>query len=163
MHAGLSRRLITGIAAALVSIAGVGIGNAQSTEPSIGTWKLDVAKSTFSPGPAPKEATLTIEAAGPGLKVAVAGVDGEGKPTQWGYTANFDRKEYPVTGNNPNADVVSLRRLPNAYRVSYKKAGKDTIVNGVSVSADGKTLTVASSGVNAQGAPVKSTLVFMRQ
>ena len=53
---------------------------AQGTDPMNGVWKLNVAKSTFSPGPAPKESTLTIESAGPGRKVSVTGVAGDGSP-----------------------------------------------------------------------------------
>jgi hypothetical protein len=160
----MSRGRIHGLAAALVTILWVSPGTAQSADPTYGTWKLDVAKSTFSPGPAPKELTVTIEADGPGRKVSVVGTDGDGAPVKWGYTGTFDRKENPVTGNNPNADVVMLRRLsPTTTRATYKKAGKETNVNGISVSADGKTLTVASSGTNAEGKPVKSTMVFVKQ
>jgi hypothetical protein len=82
--------LAAGIAA-IMSAA----GGAQTTDPAYGVWKLDVAKSKFSPGPAPKELTLTIEAAGPGRKVNVTGVDGEGKPIAWGYAGNFDSKPEP--------------------------------------------------------------------
>jgi hypothetical protein len=57
-----------------------------------------------------------------------------------------------------------LRRLTAAsVRSTYKKAGKQTLVNGVAVSADGKTMEVAQSGVNAKGQTVKNTLVFDRQ
>jgi hypothetical protein len=30
---------------------------AQPTDPQVGTWKLNLAKSKYSPGPAPKSAT----------------------------------------------------------------------------------------------------------
>jgi hypothetical protein len=57
-----------------------------------------------------------------------------------------------------------LKRLsPNTTRSTYKKGNKTTLVNGVSVSADGKTLTVASSGVNAQGKTVKNTQIYTKQ
>jgi len=66
--------------------------------------------------------------------------------------------------SNPDADVVMLRRLtPTTVRSTYKKDGKRTLVNGVSVSDDGKTLTVAQSGVNGKGETVKNSLVFDRQ
>jgi hypothetical protein len=39
------------------------------TDPLIGTWKLNVAKSTFSPGPAPRSTTATVTAAGQGSMV----------------------------------------------------------------------------------------------
>ena len=146
--------------AALMSAAGI----AQTPDPAHGVWKLDVAKSKFSPGPAPKEMTLTIEAAGPGRKVSVTGVDGEGKPIAWGYTGNFDSKQNRLTGSNPDAEFVLLKRLsPTTTRTTFKKNNKTTLVNGVSVSADGKTLTVASSGVNGQGKTTKNTYVFTKQ
>ncbi len=69
-----------------------------------------------------------------------------------------------MTGTNPDADVVMLRRLSaTSVRSTYKKDGKQTLVNGVVVSADGKTLEVAQSGVNGKGQTVKNTLVFDRQ
>lgn len=40
----------------------------QAADPFFGVWKLDVARSTFSPGPAPKTATATIEPAGEGSR-----------------------------------------------------------------------------------------------
>lgn len=151
--------LTAGIAAMMCAV-----GIAQTTDPAFGVWKLDVAKSKFSPGPAPKEMTVTIEPAGPGRKVSVAGVAGDGQPVAWGFSGNFDSKPNRVTGSNPDADFVLLKRLsPNTTRSTYKKDNKTTVVNGVSVSADGKTLTVASTGVNAKGQPVKNTQIYTKQ
>jgi hypothetical protein len=155
------RGCLAGLAASLMLCVGVA---AQGTDPMNGVWKLNVAKSTFSPGPAPKEMTATIESDGPGRKVSVTGTAGDGSPVKWGYTGNFDRKENKVTGTNPDADVVMLRRLsPRSTRTTYKLAGKQTLVNGISVSEDGKTLAVAQSGVNGKGQTVKNNLVFDRQ
>jgi hypothetical protein len=164
MSVRMRRRCVYGLAAAIVMVVIGSVGLAQSVDPAFGVWKLNAAKSTYSPGPAPKELTLTIEAAGPGRKVALNGVAGDGTPITWGYSGNFDGKDIRVTGSNPDADVVILRRISaNATRTTFKLAGKTTIRNGVSVSADGKTLTVASSGVNAKGQTVKNTQVFERQ
>lgn len=155
------RGCLAGLAASLMLCVGVA---AQGTDPMNGVWKLNVAKSTFSPGPAPKEMTATIESDGPGRKVSVTGTAGDGSPVKWGYTGNFDRKENKVTGTNPDADVVMLRRLsPRSTRTTYKLAGKQTLVNGISVSEDGKTLAVAQSGVNGKGQTVKNNLVFDKQ
>ncbi len=107
---------------------------------------------------------MTIEAAGPGRKVSVEGVAADGTAVKWGYSGNFDSKDIRVTGNNPDADIVMLKRLsPTTTRSTNKKDGKRTLVNGISVSADGKTLTVAQSGVNGKGQTVKNTLVFDKQ
>ena len=158
------RRCVHGLAAGMLLIAGSGVATAQATDPQYGVWKLNLAKSKYSPGPAPKEGTVTIEAAGPGRKVTVEGVAADGTPVKWGYSGNFDGKEIRVTGTNPDGDVVILKRVSaNAVRSTYKLAAKRTTVNGISVSADGKTLTVATTGVNGKGQTVKNTQVFDKQ
>ena len=48
----------------------IGTAFAQS-DPQVGLWRLNVAKSTYSPGPVPKSGTTRIEAAGAGAKVVV--------------------------------------------------------------------------------------------
>ncbi len=73
--------------------------NAQAPDPLVGTWHLDVAKSTYKPGPAPKSATVVITAAGKGLKIAIDAVGGDGKPMKWSYANDRDGKDTPVTGN----------------------------------------------------------------
>ncbi len=155
------RRWVPGLLAGVLVVASCGVALAQDKDPANGTWKLNVSKSKFSPGPAPKEMTVTIEPAGPGRKVEVSGVAGDGTPVKWGYSGNFDGKEIRITGSNPDADVVVLKRLsPTTTRSTWKKGGKQTLVNGVSVSADGKTLTVAAKGVNAKGQTVQNTYVY---
>ena len=78
-------RLI-GLTGALALAAGVAIG-AQAKDPVVGMWMLDTAKSTYKPGPAPKSAMVTIDAAGKGFKVSVDAVGPDGKPVRWGYTS----------------------------------------------------------------------------
>src|SRR5215475_14454944 len=80
------------------------------TDPFIGTWKLNLAKSKFSPGPPPKSQTVTYEAVGQGYKIAVKGTDAEGKTFEYQFTANYDGKDYPVTGN-PDWDTIAFKRF----------------------------------------------------
>jgi hypothetical protein len=165
MRARMRRRCLHGVSAGLVLIVcGSAVGLTQAKDPANGVWKLNLTKSKYSPGPAPKELTVTIEPAGPGRKVTVSGVAGDGTALNWGYSGTFDGKDIRVTGANPDADMVVLRRIsPNSTRTTFKKAGKRTIVSGVSVSEDGKTLAVASSGVNAKGETVTNLQVFDKQ
>jgi hypothetical protein len=164
MSVRMRRRCLHGLLAGMMTVVFGSVIMAQPNDPAYGVWKLNLAKSKFSPGPAPKEATVTVEAAGPGRKVTVNAVAGDGTPLKWGYSGNFDGKDIRVTGDNPDADVVILKRLSaNTTRSTWKKADKRTLVNGISVSADGKTLTVAQQGVNAKGQTVKNTQVFDKQ
>ena len=103
----------------LVALAGVAIG-AQATDPYVGTWTLDVAKSTFKPGPAPKSTTVVIEAAGKGLKIAVDSVPADGTPAKWSFTTQRDGKDTPVTGN-PMYDTNAQGQAVNNVSVYNRK------------------------------------------
>ena len=80
-----------GLVASVASIA------SAQTDPHVGTWKLNLAKSKCSPGPPPKSITLTYEADGPRLTLVLQGVDVGGKPInpeKKKITAVFDGKDY---------------------------------------------------------------------
>lgn len=136
---------------------------AQS-DPQVGLWKANLAKSKYSPGPAPKSATTRIEASGAGSKVVVDAVAADGTVRHWEFTSTYDGKDSPVTGNNPDADVVARTRI-NATTVQTvsKKGGKVTITQTSAVSSDGKTRTVTTKGVNASGQQVNNVVVYEKQ
>lgn len=155
--------LSTAFAGMLAAVLG-GAVLAQATDSQVGTWKLNVAKSTYSPGPAPKSATTVIEAAGAGTKVIVDQVTADGTTRHWEFTANYDGKDSPITGNNPDADMVARTRVnANTVQTVSKKGGKVTITQTSTVSADGKTRTVTMKGVNAAGQTVNNVVVYEKQ
>ena len=135
--------------------------HAQAPKGLEGTWKLNAAKSTFSPGPAPKVMSVTYSAVGAdGMKIVVEVTPATGAAQHWEMTAHYDGKEYPVKGN-PNADMVSVKRVDDLTGEStFKKAGKVTATNTRKLSADGKTLTVTSKGVTEDGKPRTDVQVF---
>src|SRR5262249_20499619 len=133
------------------------------TDPFIGTWKLNLAKSKFSPGPLPKSQTVTYEAVGQGFKATIKITDAEGKPINFQYTANFDGKDYPVTGA-PDWDMVAQKHIDaNTVEFTRKKAGKVVSTATSVVSKDGKTRTTTEKGVNAKGEKISNTAVYDRQ
>ena len=149
------------LAVCLVAMSSLS-GFAQ-TDPIIGTWKLNLAKSKFSPGPPPKSRTVTYEAVGQGFKITTKGADAEGKTFEYQFTANYDGKDYPVTGN-PDWDTIAFKRI-DAYttETNRKKAGKVVSTNTRVVSKDGKTQTQREKGVNAKGEKFSYTWVFEKQ
>src|SRR3989441_9051484 len=81
-----------------------------------GTWKLNVAKSKYSPGPAPQGNTVKFESIEGGIKLVADGVDSQGKKTHNEYTAKFDGKD------SPTKPMLDGKPNPNAANVvSYKK------------------------------------------
>ncbi len=129
----------------------------------LGTWKLDVAKSKYSPGPGPKSQTLKFEATPAGIKLATDRVSAEGKAIHGGYVSKFDGKDVPWEGN-PEADMASPKKIDdNSYENTWKKGGKAAIVAKVVVSEDGKTLTGTHTGTDSQGRAVNNMEVYDRQ
>ena len=128
----------------------------------LGTWKLDEAKSKISAG-APKNTTVVYEAAGDSVKVIVDGVDADGKPSHNEWTGKFDGKDYPLTGD-PTADTRSYKQIdPSTLELTNKKSGKVIVSGKITVSADGKTRTVSTKGVDANGKKVATTAVYDKQ
>ena len=154
------RSAILGLALAAFAVATASV-SAQSTEPvGLGTWKLNLEKTKYSPGPAPKSYTIKFEAAGKGVKVTGEGIGADGKPFSNEYTANYDGKEVPYKGS-PNVDTVSIRRI-DAYTTERtdKKDGKLVQTIRRVVAKDGKTFTATVKGTNAKGEPVNNVLVW---
>lgn len=138
--------------------------SAQGTDPLIGTWKLNVAKSKYSPGPPPKSNTVRIEAAGEGQKTTADGIGANGQPTHVEYTAKYDGKDYPITGSAIGADTVSLKRVDaNTTKRTDKKGGKIVATMTRKVSRDGKRVTVTYKGIDAKGQPFDNVVVYEKQ
>ena len=160
MHA-LSKLVTLGVVVAFASAVAVTVSAQTGSE--IGTWKVNVAKSTFSPGPAPKSRTLTFEAVGQGVKLSVEGVNADGSKAAISYTANYDGKDVPVTGS-ATLDTVSWKRI-NATTVEEtdKKGGKVFGTLTRVMSADGQSMTNTFKGTNPQGQAVNNVIVFDKQ
>jgi hypothetical protein len=56
----IRRGVVCGVVVTLTVVLGAGLGQvaAQSSNPRLGTWKLNVAKSKYDPGPAPQSNTM---------------------------------------------------------------------------------------------------------
>jgi len=146
---------------ALVALALTLPLRAQAPNALFGTWKLNLAKSKFSPGPPPKSMTVIYSPAGFGMKIVVDVVPAEGAPQHWQMSPMFDGGDHPVTGN-PDADLISIRRISDTKGESTfkRKGGKVTSVNVRTLAPDGKSLTIETTGTTADGKPRHDTAVF---
>ena len=134
---------------------------AQSSDPHVGTWKLNAEKST---GTMFKGGTVTVEPAGQGYKTTVDLVGPEGTPSKWSFTAQLDGKDNPVTGSNPFGDTISMTRVdPRTVKSTIKQDGKVTLTQTVTVSEDGKTRTITSKGTGRDGRAIDSKTYYERQ
>lgn len=154
---------IVPVVAVFAFVASISGALAQPANPGMGSWKLNVEKSKFSPGPAPKSLNIKFEPAGAGVKVTTDGVNADGSKGASEYTANYDGKDVPIKGT-PNADMVSLvRKDANTTVRTDKKDGKVVATLTRVVAKDGKSFTVAVKGTTPKGEPVNNMLVWDKQ
>jgi len=140
--------------------------SAQETDPRIGTWKLNLAESTFDPGPPPKSYTRTYEDRGGGVVLFTAEVlSAQGKPMFVQVAYKLDGKNYPQATTGAQTISSISQKLIDSYTVEaiVKTGGKVTSTGTQAVSKDGKTLTYRAKGTDAQGRPTSFVQVFEKQ
>jgi len=134
--------------------------------PFVGTWKLNLAKSKFEPGPAPKSQTRTVAAQGDGAKYTFDGVAADGTPFSYSFTVKYDGKDYPVTGTGmpAGADSIAIKLIgTNKAEAIQKKGGKEVAKAEAEVSKDGKVSTVRVKGKTVDGKDFHSESVYDKQ
>ncbi len=134
-----------------------------AADASVGTWKLNVAKSTYKPGPPPVAETRIYQAQPKGVRTTVKTTWADRLTTTVEYPANYDGKDYPVEGSR-DVDVVALTRMDDfTSAATLKHAGKEIGVARRVVSRNGKTMTITYKGINTRGDQVDNVAVYDKQ
>jgi len=136
---------------------------AQTQEAFYGLWKVDLSKSKYSPGPAPRSNMKKYEPWKDGFKATQDMVTAKGEKVHVEVIAKVDGKDYPGTGS-PDADTYAFKKLDaRTYEVTQKKDGKVTIVAKMVVAPDGKSRSIVQAGKNAKGEPVNNQIYWDKQ
>jgi hypothetical protein len=146
-------------ALAITTVAAFGADN------TLGTWKLNVAKSTYTPAPMPvKSLTLTRDASDGGVKQTVTGERADGTAANGSYTAKYDGKDVHVEGNAPY-DTIAIKQVnANTLTEERKKTGGSyKATSRIVISNGGKTMTTTVKGTNADGKAFTQVYVFDKQ
>ena len=97
------------------------------------------------------------------MKVIIKTVDAEGKSTVVEHPANYDGKDYPITGST-QADVIVLKQIDlYTSEAILKHADRVLATARRVVSTDGKSLTVTYQGADSGGRKVDSVAVYERR
>jgi hypothetical protein len=152
------KRLFVFAVLVVLVFAAVGTGWAKN-DPRIGTWKLNVAKSTSTAGPLPASETRTYEAQGSDIMATAEIDDAKGhRTTHSNVTA--DGKNRP-TGPANGGMTISVKLLgPASYAGTLKKDGKVTSTNRAVISDGGKVFTFTTKGTDGK---VISVFVYDKQ
>ena len=147
----------------LITIGSAAIAAETPSDPVVGTWKLNVAKSTFKAGPTLKSQTRIYSQSTKGITLNMKTVGVDGKETASQATYHLDGKDYPVTGS-PDYDSLSGKQVDsNTAEFKLIRAGKAVGTTRRTVSGDGKTLTVDFKITDAKGDKAQNLMVFDKQ
>ncbi|MCL6728997.1 hypothetical protein [Sphingomonas hankyongi] len=126
-----------------------------------GTWHLDTAKSKFASSAKQQSETRTYTVSGNKITMKSSSKDASGKTMNFSYSAAWDGKWYPMTGN-PNADRIAVTAVSEReIKAKSTLHGKASTESKAAVSADGKHLTLTRKMLRLKGAPT-DVLEFSR-
>jgi hypothetical protein len=150
----------------LAAVSAIGMFAADN---SLGTWKRNVAKSTYQQGSPPANAiveqTVIREAAPGGVKITINGKRKDGTAMNSTTVSKYDGTPIAVTGTGLNYDWTWTKQVDENTFVSETKktGGKYHITTRAVVSKDGKTTVLTTKGTNNEGQPVAFTVVYDKQ
>ena len=175
--------LLLGVAAASIFLTRSVGAQAAGPSPLVGTWKLNVARSTYSPGPAPQANHYDLRQYAPleggWMRFISTSVNAMGEPTFTITVFRVDGQQYPVEGErNAVHNLATLTALmttgrPTNVARSYRRIDSRTIesttyTDGVpavtirTIAPDGRSYTDAVGGTDPQGRAINNVLVFER-
>ena len=146
---------------AVIAFASSQVAMAANPSPKAwnATWHLNIAESKFgSPETTEKSETRKYYVAGNHVTMRSTVVSGDGRSMHWGYGASTDAHWY-LTSGNPAFDHVALT-APNDHemKAETRKNKEPTGHATLTVSANGKQLTMERSNGKAN-----DVLVFDRE
>jgi len=133
------------------------VAQTQHVTPFTGTWKMNLAKSRFNPGPPFQSFTLTFTSDGV-RHLDLVPADGKRVNIALPWSAGN-----PVSPEGMENAVTTSKIQGRTFHDIWKQNGK--IIEDVRgrVSPDGKTLNVTVDGTNVQGRTYHNELTFDRQ
>jgi hypothetical protein len=125
----------------------------------VGIWRLDVSKSTYSPGPPPTSETRTYVRDGTNILGTIERAFRDGRRERIEYTANFDR-EYPVLGTDAY-DHVILKRIDRfTAEAVLSHAGRVFGTSRRVIAEDGKSMTIRFTTDGTAGTTVRNMAFY---
>jgi hypothetical protein len=141
----------------------VGAQSKPDTQRLWGTWKVNVSKSKFNPGPGPKSQTLTWKSTATGFDFTVDTVNAQGQTTQSHANGAYDGRPYAFKTATTQGMRTGRWIDADTFEETDTVDGKVRTTRRVVISNDGKTLTITSKGTNAQGQPTNNVTVYEKQ
>ena len=135
------------VKAALMMICLVSLATATvkpASRPAVGTWKLNVQKSSYGSMPAPKFEQLVVTTdKADALKWSLKGIGADGKSYISSYDGPIDGKDHAMMDSAAAGSTIAYTRNASGVQwVIRDKSGAVMETGASDLSADGKTLTL---------------------
>jgi hypothetical protein len=155
------RRIVASLIAALALTAMAMFGG----DNSVGVWKRNIEQTKYeSANPNPIiDMVMVREAVPGGLKITTTGKRKDGTQINYTVTVIYDGKDYPVSGTGSVFDTIAITRKDDNTFPSVTKKGKYHMKGLTTIPKDGKTMTIANKGTDAQGKKTSFTVVWDKQ
>jgi hypothetical protein len=135
---------------------------ASAPDPILGTWKLNLARSRFNPGPKPASQTRTYVETRAGVQVTIRTVSVNGRSSVIEFPDRYDGKDYPMKGSEV-ADALALVRISDYQaEATMKHGGKVVATANRRITDEGKTLVISYKEIDTEH-PVDNELVYDKQ
>ena len=143
-------------------------GAAQAaSDPQLGKWTIDLARSKYVTGVLPKSSVATVTPYGKdGVTLTVNAVNAAGETIYIQYSAQYDGKPYPrieagagaVQGQTVTLKRIDARTVERILYLGDKPGGTEHWA----ISKDGKTRTVTQSGFDLAGKPINNLQIYVK-
>ena len=145
---------------ALLMLGVAAADSAAPSSPPVTTWKLNVAKSRFTPGPGWRSQIRTYRLTPAGMSVTWTGIGAKGEPMRVSFTIADDGSDTAMHGSANYDTLNSVRVDALTSRSQEKRAGKIVGIAVVKRSPDGKVMTITDEGTDRKGIRFSQLLVF---
>ncbi len=151
----------------LLAVFGL-VGSLWGADPSVGTWRLNVAKSKFAPSAkvTPKEGTIVVrDLPSKEFEITFTRTMTDGSKTSQKMTWPQQGGSLQGQGgtlSEGTSGVVTMM-APGEWYTTILQKGKQAQVLHSAVSKDGKTMHLTYRSTDAQGKPSETTSVWEKQ
>lgn len=151
------------LASLLVLVAPAVFAADMAADSSIGSWKLNLQKSTFGSQKPPQSEIRTYTATPKGTQVVITDTQPDGKQEVSKTLLTYDGKPQRITGSENYDTVTTSRVSKNETTANIMRKGKMVGSLRRVVSDDGKTMTMNMKLDKADGSTETQMSVFDRQ
>jgi len=136
---------------------------AENADVLLGTWKLDVSRSTYSGIEPPRELVETYRELSNGeIERTVTGIEADSSVIPV-VRMTWPRRGGVLTGLNSPETFIETYIGPGEWLVTTLLDGVQVSTRRKVVAADGRTMTQVYRGIDQNGNPISSDEVWIRQ